>query len=625
MADKKIEFEVKATTAQAEQAFAVLESRIGKAGNTIAGLKERASGLRTALEQSAIGSDAFKRLSAETRKAETELAKYTSGVGRNKSALDSLKSAALTLGVAFGAQQILSFAKHALTAAADLKVLKSSFKGTAETMALFKKATADNLGEMSLLKLSNYASDLNLTLEQQAIAFSLAEDSADKYGTSIEEGFGKFVGASEGMGKALKGIGISQADYDKAVKEVLKSTGYRIEQLDLESQKQVRVDAIIKASGLTLDDVNKKIKDNADTIKSASVAWEELTVAVGQLLNSPVMMKFFELTAMAAKGWSIILGGGSGDNYAIAGAQARKLDYYNRMKDKTKEELSLRWDILAADKAINDERLKHVTWKEEGDQIRLANRFLEERLNVLKNMDLYLAGSKVKGGKDPLKLSAEEILRQSQLTEKLNALKRAEFIITNDALSQGSKWITDQETKNRLLAEEYRWRIARTGIPDALAEGSKWMDLQYGGKKPSFEDEFKKLTTEEKYKRTFSEFQNLGNALGTIFGNAGDTFIGKMQEALSVINAVYQVVVAIQTLMTILKLIKTAAAIAAAPSTGGASLIPIVTPRMDFNQKGGQGLSGSPSQMIIPIYIGQEKIQTIIIDTTKQAQRLRYL
>lgn len=69
--------------------------------------------------------------------------------------------------------------------AAELSVLRANFKGNAEDLELFRKAVAGTVSDAGLIKLSNRATDLKMSMEDQAIAFSFAEDAADKYGGSV--------------------------------------------------------------------------------------------------------------------------------------------------------------------------------------------------------------------------------------------------------------------------------------------------------------------------------------------------------------------------------------------------------------------------------------------------------
>ncbi|MDP4117482.1 MAG: hypothetical protein Q8903_15215, partial [Bacteroidota bacterium] len=167
---------------------------------------------------------------------------------------------------------------------AELEVLRQNFKGTTEDMELFKKAVAGTVGEAGLIKLSNQATDLGLSLNQQAILFSLAEDSADKYGTTVEEGFQKAVMASEGNVKGLKALGIQRKVYEDILKSLAESQGKELKDMDAEEVKQLRLQALIKASGVTLEDVAKKQADSKDKLEQMGVAFEEVVATGGQAI-----------------------------------------------------------------------------------------------------------------------------------------------------------------------------------------------------------------------------------------------------------------------------------------------------------------------------------------------------
>jgi len=170
-------------------------------------------------------------------------------------------------------------------AGAQLEVLRDNFKGSKEDLENFKQAVAGTVSEAGLIKLSNQATDLGLSLQQQTLLFSLAEDAGDKYGGSLEENFQKIVFASEGSSKGLKALGIQKEIYESIVNDLAKAQGTTIENLDAESQKQIRLQAILQASGITIEDVKNKTADNADTLEQTSVAYEELQASVGESIN----------------------------------------------------------------------------------------------------------------------------------------------------------------------------------------------------------------------------------------------------------------------------------------------------------------------------------------------------
>ena len=74
---------------------------------------------------------------------------------------------------------------------ADFQELRSNFVGSAQDLELFRKATAGTVTDGGLIQLSNYTSDLGVSLKDQALLFSLAEDASDKYGGTVAENFEK--------------------------------------------------------------------------------------------------------------------------------------------------------------------------------------------------------------------------------------------------------------------------------------------------------------------------------------------------------------------------------------------------------------------------------------------------
>lgn len=214
------------------------------------------------------------------RKTESSTSKMKESFDGVKGSISSITAA---LGVSLGAGALVTFAVDAVKSATKFEVLRSSFIGTKEDLELLNKATAGTVTDARLMALSNQATDLGLSMQQQAILFSLAEDAADKYGGSVEENFARVLKASEGGTKGLKDLGIQKAKYDEIVQQYVSDAGAKqLDQLDAETQKWIQVEAIIKAAGITLDDVNKKTQDNADKLEALAKDWDSFTVSVGQ-------------------------------------------------------------------------------------------------------------------------------------------------------------------------------------------------------------------------------------------------------------------------------------------------------------------------------------------------------
>jgi len=202
----------------------------------------------------------------------------------------------------------------AARASTELEVLRANFKGTAEDIELFQKATADTVTEANLIKLSNQATDLGISLKDQALLFSLAEDAGDKYGKGVEDGFARVLFATEGNIRGLKDIGVQKEIYEQIVNDLAKAHGNEINNLDAETQKQIRLQAIIQASGVTLEDVKNKVKDNADKIASLTVRVEEAKVKLGELVSKALLplIDTFDKSGKTGKDFaSVVLGVGS--------------------------------------------------------------------------------------------------------------------------------------------------------------------------------------------------------------------------------------------------------------------------------------------------------------------------
>lgn len=167
-------------------------------------------------------------------------------------------------------------------AAAGLGVLREQFKGTAEDIELFKQATAGTVKEATLLELSNQATDLGVSLQDQAILFNIAEDAADKYGGATDDNFRSLVFTTEGATKALKSLGIQKDVYEQKLKDLATAEGKTIEELDGEAEKRLRVKAILQLSGQTLDDVKNKQRDNADTLDAMGTSFEAAKVKIAE-------------------------------------------------------------------------------------------------------------------------------------------------------------------------------------------------------------------------------------------------------------------------------------------------------------------------------------------------------
>ncbi|MCA0387914.1 MAG: hypothetical protein LCH52_05410 [Bacteroidetes bacterium] len=231
-----------------------LEKELEKAGNAFSNLLKSAS----------------KRVEVaiSTRTAEANI-KRTSNMFDNFAG----RVIALNQSLEVAKSLILGFSDD-VKASATLGVLRDNFKGTAEDIKLFQQATAGTVKEATLLELSNQATELGVTLQDQAVLFNIAEDAADKFGGSTDDNFKALVFTTEGATRALKNLGIQKDVYEKKLSDLAAAEGKTVDQLDGEAEKRLRVRAVIELTGQTLDDVAKKQRDNADTLEEMGVSFQ---------------------------------------------------------------------------------------------------------------------------------------------------------------------------------------------------------------------------------------------------------------------------------------------------------------------------------------------------------------
>ena len=295
-----------ATNTNTENIIVNVESKYKDKG--LAELKKILSGTNLAMNNmekaGKQNSDSFIKLQARTialnskinelKKSYTDVGKATKTVhadtGKLSGGVKNLVSSLplLSLGLAGVAAGIIKFGVDSFKMGADFQELRSNFIGSAQDLELFRKATAGTVSDGGLITLSNYASDLGVSLKDQALLFSLAEDAGDKYGGTVEDNFQRVINATDGSARGLRAIGIGVKEYNEELEKLLPNNVKNIDDLDAETQQQIRLEAIIKVKGITIDDVNKKQKSNADILTGLSVLYQNFIVDVGTAANKNI-------------------------------------------------------------------------------------------------------------------------------------------------------------------------------------------------------------------------------------------------------------------------------------------------------------------------------------------------
>ena len=289
-----------ATNTNTENIIVNVESKYKDKG--LAELKKILSGTNLAMNNmekaGKQNSDSFIKLQARTialnakindlKKSYTDVAKVsktaqssteqlTGGVKGLKGSYDSLETV-LKAGIIAG---LGKFIGDSMRMGAELEVLRSNFIGTTADLELFRKATAGTVTDGGLIQLSNYASDLGVSLKDQALLFSLAEDAADKYGGTVPENFERVINATDGTAKGLRAVGISTKQFNDELEKLLPTSAKTIDDLDAETQQSIRLQAILNLTGVTIDSVNSKQQDMADKLESVNVLLKDFTANMG--------------------------------------------------------------------------------------------------------------------------------------------------------------------------------------------------------------------------------------------------------------------------------------------------------------------------------------------------------
>jgi len=333
----------------------IQSSLSGFTGSNVNEIRQQVSELKKFRDGLALNDPLIAKVNNRIRELNATLRIFTNTSKTSSAQLLEMGENMATIGIALklaGMQiwamikPLKDFAINSITTGAELSLLRKNFRGSAQDIELFKKATANTVTESSLIKLSNQATDLGLSLEQQALFFSLAEDKADMYGGSIEDNFQKLLFATENGTRGLKNVGIETAKYNEELKRLVEEQKGSVEisqtengekeitikNLDAETQKRLKVQAVLNLSGVTLDQVNNKQKDNKDLIDSLGVTYDEFSSSLGSAFgdNSREMVdnfsKSLEIVGLTSQNTGLTVGKVAG---AIGQAIAAIIKYGN--------------------------------------------------------------------------------------------------------------------------------------------------------------------------------------------------------------------------------------------------------------------------------------------------------
>ncbi len=234
-----------------------------------------------------VGTDGIKKLNSEVDNLKPKLKANTEEMSRWAMIITGINQ-----GFQFLKDSVNGFKNlvmDSVNKANELAETKSYFKGSADDVELFKKAVKDTEEEGSLIALSNQASDLGINTKDQVILFALAKRAAEAYGGDVSAGMQKVIYASEGNLRGIRALGIQTMVYTHTLNDLAIQHGGNINMLDADTQKQLRLQAIIKASGMTMEEATDGVKSNDDAYKALSVRIDEVKLKFGQLVSDSLM------------------------------------------------------------------------------------------------------------------------------------------------------------------------------------------------------------------------------------------------------------------------------------------------------------------------------------------------
>lgn len=231
-------------------------------------------------EKASNNADKLNKETSNADKSTKDLSKNLSNAGTEADEFGS-SAALIGTGLAAGITALGLFTVEAIKKGAAFEDLRKSFKGTQEDIDLFRKAVDATVTDGALIALSNHATSLNISLEDQAKFFFLSKKASDEYGGGVEQNFEKILRASDGSDEGLRAIGLSTKQYKDELESLTASTGQHLNALSAEEQQHIRLQAIFNLTGVSLDSINEKTQSGADKITELSHVWENFTTSLG--------------------------------------------------------------------------------------------------------------------------------------------------------------------------------------------------------------------------------------------------------------------------------------------------------------------------------------------------------
>lgn len=183
------------------------------------------------------------------------------------------------------------------------EALLQNFKGTSEELDKIKRSAAGLIEDNKLLAVTNWASSLNNSIDQQSKLWQGARVIAQKTGQDIEGVFRGLVKSEEGMTKGLIAAGISRTRYNEVVAQSVQALGgeteetkdsngvkdISIKKLDSETQSRIRQEAMIKVLTEKYGDLNGVQTTNFEKTQQLTVSIKDSREEIGLMVGTGLL------------------------------------------------------------------------------------------------------------------------------------------------------------------------------------------------------------------------------------------------------------------------------------------------------------------------------------------------
>ena len=362
-----------------------------------------------------------------------EAAKKSKGFSETMNGLlTSAKGLALTLGVAFGVQQIISYAKEAVNLAAKAEGVERAFQrvGSPQILDGLREATRGTVSDLVLMQNAVKASNFKIPLEQMANLFKFAQSRARETGESVDYLVDSIIlGIGRKSPLILDNLGIS------AISLREKFNGL--------SAEAATVGDVAKAVGEIATEELAKIGIQADTtadkIAQLNTVMDNWKVKAGAALVEFATVALFAVGAIEK----------ADDRLAIAAS--------NALQYQVKINAALKDGTITAEQLVQ----KELAIREELNGVQQRREAIDARLLVLDSQRKSISNAQevakeTQALKDEIKQLATTVIYQEAKLNVLRLIRKERMIKQEGASAEEIKNVAYYTDKLELLNAEQK-------------------------------------------------------------------------------------------------------------------------------------------------------------------------